>query len=101
MNLLLAAAEQSDRWHAAFAALLPDATIHRWPGDAPAEVDCALVWKPPPEVFRRVRVRRAIFNLGAGVDALLAVDTLPRDGWKQSPQRAESLDLSDPSVALC
>ena len=79
MNLLLAAAEQSDRWHAAFAALLPDATIHRWPGDAPAEVDCALVWKPPPEVFRRVRVRRAIFNLGAGVDALLAVDTLPRD----------------------
>jgi len=77
VNVFLAAAERADRWHAAFAALLPDAAIHRWPGDVPAEADYALVWKPPPEVFRRVRVRRAIFNLGAGVDALLAVDTLP------------------------
>ena len=82
MNVLLAATERSDRtdrWHRAFAALLPDARIHRWPGDAPSEVDYALVWKPSPEVFRRVRVRRAIFNLGAGVDALLAIDTLPAD----------------------
>ena len=42
-------------------------------------VDYALVWKPTPEVFDRVRVRRAIFNLGAGVDSLLAVHTLPDD----------------------
>lgn len=82
MNVLLAVAERperTDRWHASFASLLPEAGIHRWPDDAPAEVDYALVWKPPPEVFRRVRVRRAIFNLGAGVDALLAVETLPPD----------------------
>jgi glyoxylate/hydroxypyruvate reductase A len=37
------------------------------------------VWKPDPDAFRRVEVRRAIFNLGAGVDALLAVETLPPD----------------------
>lgn len=77
MNLLLAVAGDADGWHRAFAARLPDATIHRWPDDAPAEVDAALVWKPDPDVFRRVRVRRAIFNLGAGVDALLGVATLP------------------------
>ena len=39
----------------------------------------ACVWRPPAELFARVRPAKAIFNLGAGVDALLAVPTLPRD----------------------
>jgi glyoxylate/hydroxypyruvate reductase A len=79
VNALVAVAERAQRWRDAFAARLPAARFHVWPGDAPAEVDYALVWKPDPEAFRRVRVRRAIFNLGAGVDALLAVPTLPPD----------------------
>src|SRR5262249_35282910 len=41
--------------------------------------DYALVWKPPAELFSHVRPRRAIFNLGAGGDALLTVPTLPSD----------------------
>lgn len=77
MNALVAVAERAERWRDAFAARLPSARLHLWPQDAPDEVDYALVWKPDPEAFRRVRVRRAIFNLGAGVDALLAVPTLP------------------------
>ncbi len=77
MNVVVAVAERAERWHRAFAARLPDAAIHVWPGEVPADVDYALVWKPDPDLFRRVRVRRAIFNLGAGVDSLLAVPTLP------------------------
>ena len=79
MKLLLAVAENAERWHEAFAARLPEATIARWPDDHPHEVDYAAVWKPDPEALRRVEVRRAIFNLGAGVDALLDVPTLPPD----------------------
>ncbi|HEY8241861.1 MAG TPA: glyoxylate/hydroxypyruvate reductase A [Casimicrobiaceae bacterium] len=79
MHVLLAVAENAERWHEAFAARLPEATIARWPADHPHEVDYAAVWKPDPEAFRRVEVRRAIFNLGAGVDALLDVPTLPPD----------------------
>ncbi|MEO8485373.1 MAG: glyoxylate/hydroxypyruvate reductase A [Betaproteobacteria bacterium] len=79
MNLLIAVAEGADRWHDAFAARLPEATLHRWPDLHASDVDYAAVWKPDPEVFRRVRIRCAIFNLGAGVDALLDVPTLPRD----------------------
>ena len=79
MHVMLAVAENAERWHEAFAARLPEATIARWPGDRPPEVDYAAVWKPDPEAFRRVGVRRAIFNLGAGVDALLDVATLPPD----------------------
>ena len=63
-------------WHAALAAALPDAAIAMWP-DAPPEPDYALVWKPPAELFARARPAKAIFNLGAGVEALLAVPTLP------------------------
>jgi len=78
VNALVAVAARAERWRDAFAARLPAARFHLWPDDAPAEVDFALVWKPGAEPFRRVRVRRAIFNLGAGVDALLALPTLPR-----------------------
>jgi glyoxylate/hydroxypyruvate reductase A len=66
-----------DAWHAALVAALPEAAIAVWP-EGPAEPDYALVWRPPPELFARVRPAKAIFNLGAGVDALLAVPTLPR-----------------------
>jgi glyoxylate/hydroxypyruvate reductase A len=78
MRLLLATAAHAQAWQQAFCAALPEAELHVWP-DAPAAVDYALVWKPPPELFERVHVRRAIVNLGAGVDALLALPTLPRD----------------------
>ena len=77
-EVLLAATAQADDWQRAFAEVLSDARLHVWP-DAPPAVDYALVWKPPTAVFERVRVRRAIFNLGAGADALLAMPTLPHD----------------------
>jgi len=67
-----------EAWRAAVASALPEAEIAVWPV-APADPDYALVWRPPAELFARVRPAKAIFNLGAGVDALLAVPTLPRD----------------------
>ena len=67
-----------DAWHAAIAEALPEAEIAVWP-EVIGEPDYALVWRPPPELFARVRAPKAIFNLGAGVDALLAVPTLPPD----------------------
>jgi glyoxylate/hydroxypyruvate reductase A len=67
-----------DAWRAALASALPEAEIAVWP-DAQADPDYALVWRPPAELFTRCRPAKAIFNLGAGVDALLAVPTLPRD----------------------
>lgn len=46
------------------------------PGAPPAEV--AIVWKPPAALFDEQPELRLIFNLGAGVDALLALPNLPR-----------------------
>jgi glyoxylate/hydroxypyruvate reductase A len=53
-------------------ALLPDAAL------GPAEVHYAAVWKPAPGELAAFPNLRVIFNLGAGVDALMADATLPK-----------------------
>src|SRR5664279_652150 len=53
-------------------ALLPDAGVD------PAEVHYAAVWKPAPGELAAFPNLRVIFNLGAGVDALMADATLPK-----------------------
>jgi len=66
--------DDAGRWRAALEAALPDA---RFASAGEAEVDYVVAWKPRPDVLARTVVRKAIFNLGAGVDYLLAVPTLP------------------------
>jgi glyoxylate/hydroxypyruvate reductase A len=51
--------------------LLPDAAFD------PAEVHYAAVWKPQPGELAAFPNLRVIFNLGAGVDALMADKSLP------------------------
>ena len=76
--LLQTPPERADEWRAALAAAMPEEAVAVWP-DAPATPDYALVWKPPADLFVRARPTRAIFNLGAGVDGLMNVPTLPDD----------------------
>src|SRR5665213_3975369 len=51
--------------------LMPDVTFE------PAEVHYAAVWKPAPGELAAFPNLRVIFNLGAGVDALMADSSLP------------------------
>lgn len=77
MDLLLAiGSDDVTAWREAFARVLPEARLHVWP-DTPDTVDFVAVWRPPAEVFDRVRVRHAVVNLGAGVDVLLKLPNLP------------------------
>ncbi|EXI99087.1 2-hydroxyacid dehydrogenase [Burkholderia pseudomallei] len=63
---------------------LPGAQLRTWtPGDD-ASADYALVWRAPREFFAPRAGLKAVFNLGAGVDAILALERehpglLPRD----------------------
>jgi glyoxylate/hydroxypyruvate reductase A len=69
-----------ERWKGRFAEvcrdrrviLLPSATIF-----APGEIHYAAVWKPVPGELAGFPNLKVIFNLGAGVDALMADRTLP------------------------
>ena len=66
-------------WERRFRAAAPGRDIRLWPdrvGD-PADIAYAAAWLPPAGVFVPFSGLRAIFSLGAGVDAVLADRTLP------------------------
>lgn len=68
----------TQRWQAAMQAALPQFEVVAWePGAAPTGARYAIVWSPPDAVFQQERNLQAVFNLGAGVDAILALPSLP------------------------
>jgi glyoxylate/hydroxypyruvate reductase A len=80
MNLLYVSPDDATPWRAAVAKHLPDATLLVW-GEDPVDlntVDYALTWMPEPGLLARMASLKAIFNLGAGVDALLRDTTVPQ-----------------------
>jgi len=57
---------------------LPQAQFSLWPEGQDESHDIAVCWKPPAGFFRG-RKFKVVFNLGAGVDALLQDPELPAD----------------------
>ncbi|NKJ50763.1 glyoxylate/hydroxypyruvate reductase A [Burkholderia sp. SG-MS1] len=88
-------------WLQDFAHALPEAGLREWQAGDTAPADFAVVWRPPREMLAGRDDLRAIFNLGAGVDAILALEhehpgTLPRsaqlirlEDTGMAPQMAE------------
>jgi glyoxylate/hydroxypyruvate reductase len=67
------------RWRERFTRACPDRPVALIPDDAidPASVRYAAVWKPKPGMLGGFPNLQVIFNLGAGVDAVMADKTLP------------------------
>jgi glyoxylate/hydroxypyruvate reductase A len=67
------------RWKERFDVVCRDRAVHLLPEASfdPLEIAYAAVWKPAPGELAGFANLRAIFNLGAGVDALMADKTLP------------------------
>jgi glyoxylate/hydroxypyruvate reductase A len=66
-------------WRRRIAALDPGIEFRVWP-DAPgdlAEIDAALVWKPPPGLLARLPKLKLVLSLGMGVDHIFADPKLP------------------------
>ncbi len=81
MKIALATGTMSpQRWlealASAFAAAGLEVDLVAWSG-RPIGADYAIVWLPPEELFAAEPGLRAVFNLGAGVDALLARGAVP------------------------
>jgi glyoxylate/hydroxypyruvate reductase A len=68
-----------DRWKARFTKVCPGRPVILMPatGFDPADVNYAAVWKPVPGELAAFPNLKVIFNLGAGVDALMADKSLP------------------------
>jgi glyoxylate/hydroxypyruvate reductase len=67
---------KAEPWLAGLRAALPDASVEVWqPGAPPA--DYAVVWAPPQPFLDEQPRLKALFNIGAGVDALLQLRLPP------------------------
>jgi glyoxylate/hydroxypyruvate reductase A len=68
------------RWRERFLSVCRDRRVALLPDDAidPDQVHYAAVWKPAPGALSAFPNLRVIFNLGAGVDALVADRSLPK-----------------------
>ena len=85
---------RTEPWVNGFQAVLPQAELVPWQsGNAPA--DYAVVWAPPQRFFDQQTRLKGIFNIGAGVDALMklrlppGVPVLRLDDAGMSVQMAE------------
>ena len=77
--LLITPTSDTGLWADAFRARAPGRRlfVHGVDRYAPETIRYAIVWKPPRGVLGTLPALEAIFNLGAGVDALLAHPDLP------------------------
>lgn len=81
---------KAEPWLQGLAAALPGAEISEWQPGAP-QVDYAVVWAPPQQLMDEQRGLKALFNMGAGVDALLRL---------RLPPAARVVRLDDAGMAV-
>ena len=80
----------AEPWLHGLRAALPEATVERWaPGAPPA--DYAVVWAPPQAFLDEQPRLKALFNIGAGVDALLQL---------KLPAAAQIVRLDDAGMSV-
>ena len=65
--------QEASRWQADLQQHLPHATIALWQPSCTFQADYAIVWRATQAFFDSQTQLKAIFNAGAGVDALLAL----------------------------
>ncbi|QHI99455.1 glyoxylate/hydroxypyruvate reductase A [Xylophilus rhododendri] len=77
-------------WEAQLRSALPDTAISTWPKADP-EARCAIVWSPTQAFLDAHPALEVIFNMGAGVDALLRL---------QLPPQARIVRIEDGGMAV-
>ncbi|MEY4978837.1 MAG: Glyoxylate/hydroxypyruvate reductase [Pseudomonadota bacterium] len=80
----------AEPWLVGLRAALPGATVSLWQPGAP-QADVAVVWAPPQQFLDEQPALQALFNIGAGVDALLKL---------RLPPGAKVVRLTDAGMAV-
>jgi len=80
IDILFHLADRSaPEWIDAIGRALPEARLHVWPDDGDVAADYAIVFAPQPGHVAALSRVRAVFNLGAGVNAFWQIPELPTD----------------------
>ena len=67
---------KAEPWLDGLRAAFPDASVEVWQPGAP-QADHAVVWAPPQQFLDEQQALKGLFNIGAGVDALLKLRLPP------------------------
>ena len=67
---------KTEPWLQGLRTALPEADIYDWTPGAP-QADYAVVWAPPQQMLDEQTHLKALFNTGAGVDKLMALNIRP------------------------
>lgn len=67
---------KADPWVQGLQAALPEAEVFAWSAGAP-QADHAVVWAPPQQLIDEQPQLQTLFNIGAGVDAILKLRLPP------------------------
>ncbi|MBV7418916.1 glyoxylate/hydroxypyruvate reductase A [Comamonas sp. CMM03] len=81
---------KAEPWLEGLRAALPDADISVWAPGAP-QADYAVVWAPPQQFMDEQPGLKALFNIGAGVDALMKL---------RLPANAQVVRLDDAGMSV-
>lgn len=84
----------SEPWLQGLRAALPGAAVSLWAPGAPP-VDYAVVWAPPQQFFDEQVQLQAVFNIGAGVDALLKLRLPPQAKIVRLDDAGMSVQMSE------
>jgi glyoxylate/hydroxypyruvate reductase A len=87
---------ETSLWLNDLARALPEADVRLWQPEDTAPADYAVVWRAPRELFANRPDLKAVFNLGAGVDAILEVE---REQPGTLPPNALLVRLEDSGMA--
>ena len=76
--LFRSSVDSARRWSAALGEIFPGLEMRFWPDVGnPADIEYALVWKPPPGMLASLPNLKLILSLGAGVDHIFGDPQLP------------------------
>jgi glyoxylate/hydroxypyruvate reductase A len=76
--LFRSSVDSARRWSAALGEIFPGLDMRFWPDIGnPADIEYALVWKPPPGMLASLPNLKLILSLGAGVDHIFGDPQLP------------------------
>ncbi|MDO9147702.1 MAG: glyoxylate/hydroxypyruvate reductase A [Hydrogenophaga sp.] len=77
MNIIFCCTDtKAEPWLAGLRAAFPGASVSVWEPGAP-QADHAVVWAPPQQFLDEQQALKGLFNIGAGVDALLKLRLPP------------------------
>ncbi len=78
-TVILLKTDKDQQWSQYIGELMPALEVRCWPNTGnEKEINYALLWNPPDDLFEKLPNLRVIFSIGAGIDGIVKVKSRPK-----------------------